>query len=320
MYTTITYTALVSSFFISIAVNYYFIYQWKNKSKSFIDYPDSRKSHKCPTLLLGGVGIYSSFTVIDLFFNWIPKGILIGGAVMFLTGLLDDYLKGKKIGLSVLGKSIGISLSIVISYIFDVRITSIYIPFLQRKVTLDVTLQFILTFIWFFAIVTFINFLDGLDGLAGTVSVIVLVSFMITSFLEDNLSLALVCILSIFSILGFLVFNVSHAKIFMGDSGALFIGYLLAVISIQGYLKTIVFQTSIIPVIALALPIFDNIYVFIQRLSKGKKIYQADRLQSHLKMQDMGYSKEQTYITLVLITLFFSIVATAIAVLEFKKR
>lgn len=307
----------ILSALISFTLNLCIINLWKNKKSIFLDYPDNRKKHLKPTLLLGGLSIYLSLFImlfmilrIDQSKTWIY--CLIGSIIIFLTGLVDDYYKGIGKELRVRYKSIGIGVTVLVTIIGGVKIDHIVLPFADDIIYLNYITQIIITFIWIFGIVTIINFTDGMDGLAGSISFIIGSTFFAGSLIQGQSTIATLSVILMGSLLGFLYFNKTPAKIFMGDSGALLIGYILAITSIEGYLKSLTFQVTIVPVLVMGLPIIDNVIVFINRFLAGKKLYKADRSQIHLKLQDRGFSYRRTYIFLVGITFLCALLATLI--------
>lgn len=296
--------SVMISFGISFLLNFYFIRIWKNKRNIFIDYPDNRKKHGEPTLLLGGSAIFISYIFFLLILRPFDSlkmiGIIISATIIFFTGLVDDYLKSKHTELKIKYKILGIFTSTFISVISGVGISHITIPFTSILINLDVTSEILVSFLWIFSIICLINFIDGMDALAGSMSIIFCFGLIVGSIYFNKMECTFLLIGLICSMFGFLLYNFRPAKIFMGDSGSMFIGYVISLISIEGYLKSVVFKVNILPIIIMLVPIIDNIRVFVQRALQGKKVYLADRLQIHLYLKDKGVSEFKIYLILVL--------------------
>ncbi|MEO1781994.1 hypothetical protein BAU18_001587 [Enterococcus diestrammenae] len=292
------------SFISTLLVICYILYFWKNTKKRFLDYPSNRKLHSNPTLLLGGVGIFIGILLSSLFVNILPLKIQIISFLVLCIGLLDDFYKSfPSRGISVLTKTLGISLAIGLTFFSGYRISSITIPFSSNPLMLSNLLSFVFTFLWFFTIMTIINFTDGLDGLAGSIVVIIGFVFLIVALVQDKKDVIPVIISIIGAVSAFLMFNFPNAKIFLGDSGALLLGYYLAFISINSFLKEVTFRTALVPLLAFIVPLVDNLRVIIVRLKSKKKIYEADRNQIHLFLQDRGWSKGKVLLTLIILVI-----------------
>lgn len=161
---------------------------------------------------------------------------------------------------------------------------------------------FILTILWIVGVTNAINLIDGLDGLAAGVSAIGLTSILIIAIMDYSIIVVYLSIIVVGSCLGFLYHNFYPAKIFMGDTGALFLGYSISVISMLGLFKNVALFSFIIPIIIIAVPIFDTIFAIIRRLINKQSIGQADRKHIHYRLIEMGYSHQ----TAVLIIYAFS--------------
>lgn len=256
-----------------------------------IDIPkDNRRMHKVPIPRLGGLAIFLGFIVTTLIFCDITpmlKAIWIGGALIVIVGVLDDIFR----------------LKAIIKLIAQIAIA--LIPIWQGITISSITLAgkainfggftVPITMLWIVGLTNAINLIDGLDGLSCGVSAISAGSLLVCSILlgQDPSSTALTAIL-LGSCLGFLPFNTNPAKIFMGDTGALFLGYTLSVISVGGVLKAHTVVAFIIPLSIFALPIFDTLFAIIRRVIHGKSPFEPDRGHLHHRLIDMGLNQKQS--------------------------
>lgn len=282
-----------------------------SKKKGLVDAPNERKIHSEPISRLGGIAIWLSTIltfVFLIFLSYYPygslvSGILLGGSLMFLLGLIDDIY-----GLNAKFKLL-IQLSIAtIVYLLGIRIDVLYNPF-GAPIELGIFSYFI-TVLWITGITNAVNFIDGIDGLAGSVVTISAVTLGLISvaMVPSNPISALIAFILAGSMLAFLTYNFNPAKIFMGDSGALFSGFMLATLSITGVMKTVTLA-MLVPLLILAVPILDITYSSLRRLSKGQSPFVADAEHIHHKLLKAGFSQNKT----VFILAVFAICAGALA-------
>lgn len=280
-----------------------------SKKEGLVDLPNERKIHKIPVSRLGGVAIWAStmLTFLSLvFLSYYPygsllSGILLGSSLMFLLGLVDDiYNLDAKFKLFL-------QLSIAtIVYLLGVKIHSI--PFFGG---IDLGFwSYPITLLWIVGISNAVNFIDGVDGLAGSVITInsITLAIIAVAMTPSNPIIALIGFILAGSMLAFLTYNFNPAKIFMGDSGALFSGFLLAAISITGVMKAATL-TILLPFVVLAVPIMDIVFSSTRRICKGKSPFVADAEHIHHKLLHAGFSQKKT----VLILTSVAIIAGAIA-------
>ncbi len=280
-----------------------------SKKEGLVDLPNERKIHKIPVSRLGGVAIWAStmLTFLSLvFLSYYPygsllSGILLGSSLMFLLGLVDDvYNLNAKFKLFI-------QLSIAtIVYLLGVKISSI--PFFGG---IDLGFwSYPITLLWIVGISNAVNFIDGVDGLAGSVITVnsITLAIIAIAMTPSNPIVALIGFILAGSMLAFLTYNFNPAKIFMGDSGALFSGFLLATISIVGVMKAATL-TLLLPFVVLAVPIMDIVFSSTRRICKGKSPFVADAEHIHHKLLHAGFSQKKT----VLILTSVAIVAGAIA-------
>jgi UDP-GlcNAc:undecaprenyl-phosphate GlcNAc-1-phosphate transferase len=270
--------------------------------KGIVDIPNERKVHKIPIPRLGGVAIWLCTIltfVILVFINWdYPygnglSGILVGGSIMFLLGLVDDlYDLSPKFKLVV---QIGAAL---IAFLLGVRIEVLFNPF-GGAIHLGI-FSLPITLIWLVGISNAMNFIDGVDGLAGGVSAICAVTLAVVAFYTNQPISAVLASILAGSMMGFLVFNFHPARIFMGDSGALFSGFALAGLSVAGVLKSLT-ATMLLPILILVVPIMDISFSVFRRVLKGTNPMKADSEHIHHKLLQAGFSHNRTAAILYLV-------------------
>ena len=266
----------------------------------------ARKIHKEPKPYLAAVGIFFVFWVV---YFLVTKGIdkkvffiFTSSIMIFAIGMLDDWIKIRGKDLSALPKMIVQVLACIVVYFGGVQFVGFTNPLNGTYVLLPTIMQFILTVVWLFGVTTVINFTDGMDGLAGGISCISAVTLYIVALgMGDNHS-AMMAIILVGVCLGYLRYNKFPAKILMGDAGATFIGFILGVIALDGAFKQATILSICVPILALGLPIFDNIYVVIKRMKEGRPIYIGDSSQAHFRLVAQGLTQKQAVYVLYLVT------------------
>ena len=270
-----------------------------SKKEGLVDLPNERKIHTKPISRIGGVAIWASTMLTFLclvLLSYYPygklvSGILLGGSLMFLLGLIDDvYGLGAKYKLLI-----QVSIATIV-YLLGVQINNL--PFFGG-IDLNWWFSYPITLLWIVGISNALNFIDGVDGLAGsvvTVNAITLAILAITLSPPNPIS-ALIGFILAGSMLAFLTFNFNPAKIFMGDSGALFAGFLLATISITGVMK-VATLAILLPFVVLAVPIMDITYSSLRRILKGQSPFVADAEHIHHKLLHAGFSQKKTVVIL----------------------
>lgn len=276
-----------------------------------VDVPNERKIHKGKISRLGGIAIWSSVMLTFLFLvmlSYYPKGvglsgIIVGGSLMFLMGLIDDiFCLNAKFKLFL---QVAIATTVIL---LGVRIDEVYNPFGENLIL--GFWSYPVTLLWIVGITNAINFIDGIDGLAGSVVTIGAVSIAVISMVANPASpiTALVAIILSGAMLAFLTFNYNPAKIFMGDSGALFAGFMLSTLSITGIMDEGT-PLMYLPFLILAIPIVDVAYSSLRRISKGKSPFIADAEHIHHKLLHHGISQDGAVLILSSISLVCAIVA-----------
>jgi len=282
-----------------------------SKKQGLIDEPNERKIHTEPISRLGGIAIWASTMLTFLFLVFLSyypygsllSGILLGSSLMFFLGLIDDiYTLDAKFKLFI---QIAIA---TLVYLLGVKIDSIINPF-GGVIHLG-HFSYIITLLWIVGISNAVNFIDGIDGLAGSVITVNSITLLIiaVAMVPPNPISALIAFILAGSMLAFLTYNFNPAKIFMGDSGALFSGFLLATLSITGVMKGATLAIML-PFVVLAVPIIDITYSSLRRISKGKSPFVADAEHIHHKLLKAGFTQNMT----VAILTSIAIVGGAIA-------
>lgn len=270
-----------------------------------IDKPNKRKVHQKVMPRLGGLAIFISFMVGSFLFlpsyiNLWP--IIIGASIMLFVGIIDD-VKGVTAPVKFLGQTIAASVTVM----FGIQIDFITIP---NGEVIDFGWTAIpITILWIVAITNAINFIDGLDGLAAGISSIALITISVLALSLGHPLIALLGLILLGSTLGFLVFNFYPAKIFMGDTGSMFLGYMISVLSIIGLTKSAAIFSLLIPIIILAVPIIDTAFAIIRRLVQKKPISAPDKFHLHHCIIRLGFSHRQAVVLIYLLSSLFSLAA-----------
>jgi UDP-GlcNAc:undecaprenyl-phosphate GlcNAc-1-phosphate transferase len=291
------FTGLITPFLRKIAIE-----------NNLVDEPDERKIHREIIPRVGGIAIaISFFTAVVLAYSLFHgdlttsisslTGICIGGALIFLVGVLDDIK-----GLNAPKKFAGQILAALALVPFGFLIKTLEIPFIGT-IHLGFFFGLALTIVWVVAITNAFNLIDGMDGLASGVAVIASITLAILSIISGKLLMVIVLIAVWGSTLGFLWHNWHPAKIFMGDCGAMFLGFLLAAVSIEISYKsptayTVGSNAIFVPILALGLPIIDTISAISRRLWHRKPLFSADKKHIHHKLLDAGFTVRQAALIL----------------------
>lgn len=277
-----------------------------SKKLGIIAHTNKRTIHKGIIARTGGYAIYASFligTTLFLKTDTQINSILIGGFIMFITGFYDDIhdLSPK---LKMLGQIIA---ALVVIFYGDIALKGFSIPFLPAQ--FSYVFAIVITILWIVGISNAVNLIDGLDGLCGGISIIVLVTVSLTSLTYGRTDISSLSLLLAGAIGGFLVYNFHPASIFLGDCGALFIGFMIAVISLLGFgYKSSSFFTLGAPIVVLMVPIMDTLIAIIRRKVHHKSFSEADKGHLHHKLMfslELGQTK--SVIILYIVTILFSI-------------
>jgi UDP-GlcNAc:undecaprenyl-phosphate GlcNAc-1-phosphate transferase len=255
-----------------------------------VDRPDERRLNRRPIPRLGGLAIFLGIIVPSLAFLDLSgemRGILLGAAVACVVGAVDDFR-----GLDPVPKLAGQVVAAAIPAAFGVWVDHFTLPFLGA-VDLPAWIGVSLTIVWIVAVMNMVNFLDGLDGLAAGVCGIAGSTYCILALSLGKADAAILSAIVAGACLGFLRHNFFPARIFMGDSGALVLGFTLATISVAGLLKTASTVVLFLPLVVLAVPIIDTSFVVAKRLKYRQPIYSADRSHLHHRFMNIGFSQRR---------------------------
>lgn len=272
---------------------------------SATDKPSKRKVHGKIMPRLGGLGVYAGFMTAALL---LPvrepgvTGVLLGATAVFLLGVLDD-IRGISPRLKLAGQIIAAAVVVA----FGVRIEFINNPFSDYFYFGALSIP--VTIFWIVAVTNAINLIDGLDGLAAGITFFALLTFSFISTAMGQQAVALLAFALAASVLAFLRYNFFPAKIFLGDSGSMFLGFMVAVLAVYGLLKGVTMYTFIVPIMALGVPIFDTCFAVFRRCLAHKPIFQADKKHLHHRLLSRGLSHPQAVLVMYFISLFFSVSA-----------
>ena len=286
------------------------------KKVGAIDNPEKRRINEEPIPRLGGIAVIIGFllsctylliimTLEKTFFPFGEEqyfhklmGLLIGIIVLAVFCFIDDVK-----GLPAIVKLIGQIIAAIIVVSFGIQIDNINIPFLEQTLNINNNIYiYILSICWIVGITNAINLIDGLDGLSSGITLISCFSLIIVFTMNQSPIIAIILITALAgAIVGFLPYNFNPAKTFIGDTGAQFLGFSLAVISILGTAKTYTLLVLISPLIILAIPIADTLFAIIRRIIKGhsiKAIFSPDTGHLHHKLMKHGYTQKQAVLIL----------------------
>lgn len=278
-----------------------------------VDKPNSRRVNKVAMPTAGGLAIYIAFSVSVLFFfpDLIPMKyaihLVISSGIVVVTGLIDDIFE-----LKPRQKLLGVTLAaLYVCFVFDVTVSTISLPHIGA-----IPLQWLsypFTILWIAGLTNAINLVDGLDGLASGISIIALTTIGIIGYVASatdavKLQVPLSIFILLMSVLGFFPFNFYPAKIFLGDTGALLLGFLISVLSIQG-LKNATLITLITPLVILGVPITDTLFAMIRRKLNNRPISSADKMHLHHRLISLGFTHRGAVLTIYSMAIIFSVIA-----------
>lgn len=278
----------------------------------FVDRPNNRKIHHKPIPLMGGAAIFVGCVVamfIYIGFTPLTWTIVTGGTVLVIIGLVDDGAKAKGRDFPVWPRVIFYMGAASIPTLFHIKIAGIANPVNGLFISFPDWFSWLTTMLWVFGLINMINFIDGVDGLASGVCTLSALTLLTAALIKGQPSTAILAVIVAGACFGFLVHNFYPARIFMGDAGATFLGYTLAVIAVDGTFKRATFITLLVPLLALGLPIFDTAYVMLRRLISGKGLHQADKLHTHHVLMKWGLNQVQTVSFLYLIAALFALLS-----------
>ena len=267
-----------------------------------LDIPNERKVHKKPMPRMGGLAIYFAFLIGYILFGQISSkmiSVLIGSFIILITGIIDD-IKPIEAKVKMLGQILAALIVVFYGNIIlkDISAFGLYLDF--GIFSYPVTVIFIV------ACINCMNFIDGLDGLAAGISTIFFITVGIITFIRGEFGLPYeLTFILLGATLGFLVHNFNPASIFMGDSGSMFLGFIIAVITLLGF-KNVMMSSIVIPLLILAIPILDTLFAIIRRKLKGESVSKPDKFHIHHQLLKRNFSHRTTVLIIYAINLLFS--------------
>ena len=282
-----------------------------------IDRPGGRSLHLSPTPSLGGLAILAGVLLAGvLFLPWSQetRAILGGGALIALVGAVDDATEDGLSPVVKLAEQFAAALGPVLA---DVRVENITLPFIEP---LDFGQWGIpLTLLGMVAVMNVVNFTDGVDGLAAGVCTIAAATFAVIALSLDRVDAGVLAAATAGASVGFLRHNFHPASVFMGDSGSNLLGFLLAVIAIQGVLKTAAVVALFFPLVILAVPALDAGFVVAKRIKHRRPVYSADRWHFHHRFANIGFSQRRTVLYLYAWTISLAALALALRFVPYSE-
>ena len=287
-----------------------------------LDKPDARKVHVRPIPRIGGIGIYAAFMVSILvqltFVDLTPEymmsliGLMVGGTIIVAIGIIDDYCdlpaKVKLLGQIIAAAVVVIGFDVRIDVITDPLGDYIYLEFLAIPATI----------FWIVGLTNTVNLIDGLDGLAAGVSSIAALTIFLVAMEEGIPPVAMVTIALAGAAMGFLYYNFNPARIFMGDTGCMFLGFLLAGISVVGAVKSAATIALIVPILALGLPILDTTFAIVRRARNHRPIFKPDKGHLHHRLLAHGFSQKQAVLLMYVVSALFGLCALALTAVSIQ--
>lgn len=278
-----------------------------------VDVPkDNRRMHDHPIPRMGGLAIFFGFLLSTLIFVPLTeqyRGMLLGAVIIVVLGIFDDIYALRalfKLVVQIIAALIAVFSGNLIEYIANPNIFS------ANQYWHFGWLAYPITVLWIVGMTNAVNLIDGLDGLSCGVSSISSLTLLVIALLVGEPSVALLVAALAGGCLGFLPYNLNPAKIFMGDTGSTFLGYVLAVISIQGLFKWYTMISFVVPFLLFGLPIFDTCFAFIRRIAHGQSPMHPDRGHVHHRLIDMGFSQKQAVAVLYVITAILGLSAVVL--------
>jgi UDP-GlcNAc:undecaprenyl-phosphate/decaprenyl-phosphate GlcNAc-1-phosphate transferase len=283
------------------------------------DAPGERRVHSQPTPRLGGVAVFPATLLAvwgALAVFGVPEGLyldgglamaaLLGGAILFAVGLCDDLF----------GVNPAAKLAAQVVAALVIVGSGLHVESLVLWPGMEVSLGWFaipLTVLWLVGVTNAFNLIDGLDGLAAGVSLVALSAIAIIAVTYGHTEVALLCVALIGAVLGFLYFNFSPASIFLGDSGSLFVGFLLGVLALRGTLNADAAVLAVVPVLALAIPIFDTFLAISRRWLRGVPMSSADRGHIHHRLLALGLTHRQAAVRMYVTASILALLGLALA-------
>ena len=277
-----------------------------------VDKPNKRRVNKVAMPTQGGLAIFASFVLGFVLYgglNYQMIAILIGGFILIITGLVDGINSIKPLH-KMLAQIVAAAIVVIYGgiYLSDISFLGLYMSF-------PVYISYVISIIFIVAIINAINLIDGLDGLCGGISSIYFATIAIIALMLNKIGGLdiILAIIMLGSTLGFLFHNFPPASIYLGDTGSMFLGYMISVIALLGF-KVATLTSLVIPILTLSIPIFDTLLAILRRKLKGQSIGQPDKEHFHHQLLKMKFSTKFTVLTIYLIDILFATASVLFAV------
>ena len=308
----VTLFAYAFTFLVALAVTFVLTPVVKNFAIRIgaVDKPDARKVHHGLVPRLGGLAIYAGFMVsaiTTIGFTYEMVGIMAGATFLIIVGVADDVVSLRP-KVKLLGQIIAAAIPVVI---FNINIDWINVPW-HGIVYLPAVISIPLTIFWIIGFINTVNLIDGLDGLAAGIATIASIAIALLAFQMGQWTAAAAMVAMTGACLAFLQYNFNPAKIFMGDTGSMFLGYIIAAVSVMGSMKTAAAAVLIVPLVALAVPITDTLLAIVRRKSSGVPIFSPDKNHLHHRLLAKGLNQKQVVLIMYALTAFFSCIALVV--------
>ncbi len=316
-------TAILLAFGLSLLVTP-LVKKWAFKCGA-LDRPDQRKVHKRVMPRLGGLAIYLSFLVAVTLTCDITlqiAGLLVGGSLIILLGFFDDTR-----GISPRVKLAGQVVAALAVIPFGLEVQFLTNPFSDEQITLGLLLSIPVTVLWIVSVTNAVNLIDGLDGLAGgttfisalTLAGVVWIEVSTSGGSQGQWDAIILAMILASAVIGFLRYNFYPAKIFLGDSGSMYLGFSLATLSVMGLAKSATFISVIIPVVILGIPLLDTTFAIVRRYYGHKPISQPDKEHIHHRLLKLGLSHRQAVLSIYGVNVVLGLSAIALTLISQKQ-
>ncbi|WP_153726538.1 MraY family glycosyltransferase [Heliorestis convoluta] len=302
--------AATAAFLVALALTP--VARWLAFRIGAVDKPSGRKVHQKTMPRLGGLAIYGGFVLTVLamglwnsdFLQLPILGLLVGATIIVVVGIVDDtYDLPPKV------KLLGQILAAASVIPFGISVDFVTNPF-HNYHTFDLGwLHIPITIFWIIAVTNAVNLIDGLDGLASGIATIAALTMAVVAWTQGQVLVVYLALILAASSVGFLKYNFHPARIFMGDTGAMFLGFSLGCLSIMGLVKVATVISVIIPILIVGIPILDTGFAIFRRYQKGQPIFQADKDHLHHRLLALGFSHPQTVLIIYAINTVLGITA-----------
>ncbi len=278
-----------------------------------IDLPDQRKMHSSPMPRLGGLAVYLAFVFVILVTQQLTGevlGLLVGSTLIVALGILDDT-RGVTPKVKLLGQIV-VALSVIP---FGLQVEFVTNPVHSGVIALG-WWGIPLTVFWLVAVTNAVNLIDGLDGLAAGIAAIAALTMSIISWTQGQTAAMVISLILLASVLGFLPYNFHPARIFLGDTGSMFLGFTLAATAIIGLTKSATAVSVLIPIVILGIPLFDTAFAVFRRYRNRQPIFYPDKQHLHHRLLEAGLSHRWAVLTVYGVNLVLGASAVLLTLLS----